>query len=177
MATGGAYAIFLNGPYGVGKTSTLDHVGNLLAAGNQPFSLLDVDWFHRSWPPATFDEDNTIIEARNMASVWSNYQTAGARQLVVSGVIASREDLDRYTEALAQPVRPIRLVANDSTIRSRLRSRYGSTRGTELDWHLQRYGELQDRMAATNIDEAVVDTDDRTPREVAQVVLGHFLIA
>ncbi|MFK4084571.1 hypothetical protein ACI2LF_10715 [Kribbella sp. NPDC020789] len=44
------YAIFLNGGYGVGKSSTLEHVGDLLAAAGTPFSLMDVDWFHRSWP-------------------------------------------------------------------------------------------------------------------------------
>lgn len=45
------YAIFLNGGFGVGKSSTLEHVGDLLAEARRPFSLMDVDWFHRSWPP------------------------------------------------------------------------------------------------------------------------------
>jgi hypothetical protein len=53
-----AYAIFRNGGYGDGKSSALDHVGDLLANAGTPFSLMDVDWFHRSWPPA--DPDNAL---------------------------------------------------------------------------------------------------------------------
>lgn len=44
----GNCVIFLNGSYGVGKSATLDRVGDLLAESNRPFSLMDVDWFHRS---------------------------------------------------------------------------------------------------------------------------------
>ncbi|MGO2360990.1 MAG: hypothetical protein ACTH6N_07640 [Brachybacterium tyrofermentans] len=46
------FGIFLNGSYGVGKSSTLEHLADLFAEANLPFSLFDVDWFHRSWPPA-----------------------------------------------------------------------------------------------------------------------------
>jgi hypothetical protein len=52
MIKGGSWAIFINGSYGVGKSSTLEHIGDLLADAGQPFSLMDVDWYHRSWPPA-----------------------------------------------------------------------------------------------------------------------------
>ena len=77
-----AYAIFLNGTYGVGKSSTLDHVGDLHGEQGRAFSLMDVDWFHRSWPPAKNDPDNVVTEADNMASVWERYSLAGPRQLV-----------------------------------------------------------------------------------------------
>jgi len=78
--TQSGYAIFLNGGYGVGKSSTLEHVGDLLARAGRPFSLMDVDWFHRSWPPA--EHENAQIEADNIAAVWQNYQTESAIVLV-----------------------------------------------------------------------------------------------
>lgn len=118
----GSWAIFLNGSYGVGKSATLDHLGDALADAGQPFSLMDVDWYHRSWPTADFDPGNTVLEAKNMAAVWSNYRTAGPRQLVISGVIAGQEDLDRYTAALQLRIRPIRLVATPRTTEARLRA-------------------------------------------------------
>jgi hypothetical protein len=34
------YVIFLNGAYGIGKSSVLDHLGNLLAEAGHPFSLM-----------------------------------------------------------------------------------------------------------------------------------------
>ncbi|MFD3443108.1 hypothetical protein ACFDTO_00705 [Microbacteriaceae bacterium 4G12] len=177
VTTDGEYAIFLNGSYGVGKTATLDPIGNLLAEAGRPFSLMDVDWFHRSWPTADFDEHNTVIEARNMAAVWANYRSAGPRQLVVSGVLTGSVDVDRYADALGIAVRPVRLVADDATIRARLRARYGATGAAELDWHLERYAGIRDRQARGDLDEAVLPTDALQPVEVARAVLAHFASA
>lgn len=168
------WAIFLNGSYGVGKSSTLDHIADLLAEAGQPFSLMDVDWYHRSWPPADGDKGNKIIEAQNMAAVWANYQTAGPRRLVISGVIASREDLDRYNDALQLTVRPVRLVASNSVTEARLKSRYTESQSATYEWHAQRHQELSDRLAATDLDETIIRTDALRPVEVAAAVLTHF---
>lgn len=174
MAGTGAYAIFLNGSYGVGKTATLDHVGNVLAAAGRPFALMDVDWFHRSWPVADHDPDNSVIEAQNIAAVWAAYRAAGPRQLVLSGVIASRTDLHRYEDAVGMPVRAIRLVAEPPTVEARLRRRYDADQDDALSWHLERYAELQARQARADLDEAVIGTDGTTPVEVARAVVAHF---
>ncbi|MBT2522007.1 chloramphenicol phosphotransferase CPT family protein [Arthrobacter sp. ISL-28] len=71
------FVIFINGTYGAGKTSTLDHIGDLLSEARKPFSLMDVDWFHRSWPPSENDPTDTETEAANMAAVWRNYKKHG----------------------------------------------------------------------------------------------------
>ncbi|SBN61920.1 hypothetical protein GA0004736_0817 [Curtobacterium sp. 9128] len=174
MTGSDAYAIFLNGSYGVGKTATLDHVGDLLAAAGRPFALMDVDWFHRSWPVADHDPDNTVIEAQNIAAVWASYRAAGPRQLVLSGVIASRTDLHRYEDAVGMPVRAIRLVAEPPTVETRLRRRYDADQDHALSWHLERYAELQERQARADLDEVVLATDCTTPAEVARAVVAHF---
>ena len=64
MADGSPPALLLNGAYGVGKSAVLEHLGDLLAEAGRPFSLIDVDWFHRSWPPASWDPENVVVEAR-----------------------------------------------------------------------------------------------------------------
>lgn len=174
MTTDGDYAIFLNGSYGVGKSSTLDHIGDLLAQADQPFSLMDVDWYHRSWPPASFDQGNKIIEAQNMAAVWANYKTAGRRQLVISGVITSQVELDRYSQALDLIVRPVRLAANGRVTEARLRGRYTANQNAKLDWHASRYQELSERLTEADLDEAVIHTDLMQPLQVAAAVLQHF---
>lgn len=97
--------IFLNGSYGVDKSSALDHLGDLLAEHGQAFSLMDVDWYHRSWPPAVDDPGNVVTEAANMASVWNNYRRTGPRQPIVAGVIASTLDRQRYEGVFALSVR------------------------------------------------------------------------
>ncbi len=124
MARDDEYAIFLNGSYGVGKSAVLDAVGDRLAASGRAFSVMDVDWFHRSWPVAEGDTENTVLEARNIAAVWANYRAAGPRQLVLSGVATSSADLDRYAAAVGLPVRSIRWS------RARRRSRLDCGTGT-----------------------------------------------
>ncbi len=66
------YAIFLNGAYGVGKSSVLDHLGDLLAETGTAFSLMDIAWFHRSWPSGAEDPENVLTEAQNLTAVWRN---------------------------------------------------------------------------------------------------------
>ncbi|MGW6282081.1 hypothetical protein [Kribbella sp. NPDC055071] len=167
-----AYAIFLNGGYGVGKSSALDHVGDLLANAGTPFSLMDVDWFHRSWPPA--DPDNALIEAHNIAAVWKNYQSAGPRQLVISGVVSTEAARERYAAAVKLPIRMVRLTANADITRKRLRGRYSASQSSALEWHLERCDEIATRLDAANLDELVIDTSALSPHEVAERVLRHF---
>jgi hypothetical protein len=171
---GDEFAIFLNGSFGVGKSSTLDHIGDLLAEAGQPFSLMDVDWYHRSWPPANPDHGNTTIEAQNMAFVWSNYKTAGPRQLVISGVIASTEDRDRYAEALEVTIRAVRLVASPAVTERRLRGRYSPAQGAAFEWHRTRHEDLSQTLAEADLDEIVIDTDQKSRHDVARLVLSHF---
>ncbi|WNY33072.1 hypothetical protein Q9Q99_12625 [Curtobacterium flaccumfaciens] len=169
-----SFAIFINGSYGAGKTTVLDHVGNLLSAEERPFSLIDVDWFHRSSPVSVLDPQNQVIEARNIAAVWANYKTAGPRQLIMSGVIADEADKHRYSEAVALPLRSVRLTAQRSTAEARLRARYDSSRQTELRWHLDRWEHLTERLTAADLDEVTIATDRLNPVSVARLIAQHF---
>lgn len=168
------FVIFINGVYGSGKSSVLEHVGDALAAAALPFALMDIDWFHRSWPPAPDDPANTLTEAKNMSVVWRNYRAAGPRRLVVSGVISDQEDLVRYETAFGLPVRSVRLTADDQCIEERLRRRYTPEQARSLDWHLTRFRALNHQLTDAGIDELVIDTSGRTPASVARLVLAHL---
>lgn len=168
------FVLFLNGGYGVGKSSALDHIGDLLAETGSPFSLMDIDWFHRSWPSAASDPENVLTEAENMAAVWRNYQRAGPRQLVVAGVITSGSDRDRYADTFGLPVRSARLTASEAVIDARLRRRYSEDQASSLKWHLDRHAHLTHRQAWADLDELVIHTDELNPRAVAAAVLVHF---
>lgn len=166
------YAIFLNGGYGVGKSSALEHVGDLLADAGRPFSLMDVDWFHRSWPPA--DQDNALLEAHNIAAVWKSYRSVGPRQLVMCGVISTVDARERYAAAVELPLRMVRLTADAGITRKRLRGRYSPGQRSALEWHLERYDEIAARLVAADLDELVIDTSRLGPHEVAERTLRHF---
>lgn len=171
------FVVFLNGCYGVGKSAVLDHIGDLLAAASRPFSLMDVDWFHRSWPTMPNDPENVLIEATNLAVVWRNYRQAGPRQPVVSGVLTSPADRRRYEHAFGLPVRPVRLEAAAEVVAERLRRRYPAGRSDALQWHLERHEELARQLRSTDQDERTFETGDRTSRAVAEDVLAHFGLA
>jgi hypothetical protein len=168
------WAIFLNGSYGVGKSSTLNHVADLLADSGQPFSLLDQDWFIRSWPPANPETGNKLIQIANMAAVWKNYRSVGPRQLVVCGVLLGQDDLDRYSSALGLQVRPVRLVASAAVAEQRLQKRYGPSEDWKVDWHVEHRAAVDHSIAAADLDELIIDTDELTPRAVAERILRHF---
>ncbi|WP_091412626.1 hypothetical protein [Friedmanniella luteola] len=165
--------LFLNGSYGVGKSATLEHLGDLLAERGLAFSLMDVDWFHRSWPPAEDDPENVRTEAANLAAVWRNYRRTGPRQLVVAGVIADERDRQRYAAAFALPLRSVRLVTEPAVAEVRLRGRYRAQQDRALAWHLARHVQLARRLAENALDEHVVDTGGRGPRDVAEAVLAQ----
>lgn len=166
--------MFVNGGYGVGKSSTLENIGDLLADSGRAFTLMDVDWFHRSWPPAADDPENVVTEAANMKAAWSNYLRAGPRQPVVAGVIASSNDRDRYAEIFALPIRSIRLVAAADVVKDRLRGRYTEHQAAKLGWHLDRHRDLAESIDQSALDEAVIDTTKASPRAVAAAVPAHF---
>lgn len=172
--TGPTYVIFLNGSYGVGKSSALDHLGDLLAEHGRAFSLMDVDWYHRSWPPSDDDPRNVVTEAANMAAVWDNYRRTGPRQPVVAGVLTSEQDRRRYAQVFSLPVRSVRLVATAPVTEARLRRRYTRHQGGALTWHLERHLDLSNQLALVDLDEVVIQTDDREPRAVAETVASHF---
>ncbi len=168
------YVVFLNGVYGVGKTAVLDHLGDLLAAAGRPFSLFDVDWFHRSWPPADDDTENVRIEADNMRATWRNYRMVGDRQPIVGGVLRTVGDTERYEAVFELPVRSVLLTASPSVVRSRLRGRYGSDRPSALAWHMDRHEATAHSIEGGGQYETTIDTDAVPPGRVAALVVAHF---
>lgn len=138
-------ALLINGPAGVGKTSMLDHVGDLLAELGRPFVLMDVDWFHRSWPPNT--EGNRDVEAQTMGMLWRGYRAGGPRLLVVSGYVSSAASLHRYERALGVELLSIGLSAPVDVLRERLRRRHANQPGA-LAWHLDHLPEMLGALAA-----------------------------
>ncbi len=164
--------LFLNGSYGVGKSATLDHLADLYAEHGLPFALFDVDWFHRSWPTAVDDPRNLRTEARNIAAVWRTYRETGPRTPIVAGVLESASDIERHEATFERPVRVVLLTASRPVVEQRLRGRYDVSRTAALDWHLADLDRVTSAIADVPA-ELVIDTDERSPREVARVVFEH----
>ncbi|UQN31136.1 chloramphenicol phosphotransferase CPT family protein [Brachybacterium kimchii] len=168
------FGIFLNGSYGVGKSSTLEHLADLFAEAELPFSLFDVDWFHRSWPTATTDPENVLTEADNIRAVWRNYRQTGPRTPLIAGVITKAKDLERYKQCFELPLRVVHLTASSDVAELRLRGRYTSSQHRALTWHLGDHERLARELHQLPSHDLVVDTDHRSSAEVAAVVFDEF---
>lgn len=164
-------AIFLNGTAGVGKTTVLDHVGDLLAEVGEPFGLLDVDWFHRYHPPNPGDPGNRALEGRGLAAVARGYLEHGPRTLVVSGVITSAERRADYADVLGVPMSVVWLRLAPAEVAQRLQRRH-ARQPQHLPALLRQGDDFAVQIAAAHAYDHVLDIDGLTAREAAERVLA-----
>ncbi|MBP2218475.1 AAA family ATPase [Arthrobacter sp. CAN_C5] len=165
------HCVFLNGTVGVGKTSTADALAHLLTAKDLPHAVIDLDWLRFAWPAPTDDPFNRRIELANLSAVIPNFRSAGARLLVLAGVIEGTLQRAEYERVLGHPLLVVRLEATSATVQDRLRGRHDPG-DPSLGWHLDRATELQAILTHVDVDDAVISTEEKDPHGVASAVLG-----
>ncbi|WP_201760907.1 MULTISPECIES: hypothetical protein [unclassified Nonomuraea] len=167
-----AEALLITGTVGVGKTSVADAAGDVLTDAGVPNAVIDVDWLRRAWPAPPDDPFNGALTLRNLRPVTANFLAAGARRLVLAGVIESHADRAGYAEALGVPLTVCRIHAALPEVHRRLAVRHTHDPGS-LDWHLKRAGELASILDAAEVADYTVDAAAGSPAQVAaQVVEG-----
>lgn len=112
--------------------------------------------------PQTWQSSGGTTEAQDHGS-----------SLLAASFLARR--IARPEAAFELRVRPIRLVAEEWEIESQLRRRYTPEQCSSLEWHLDRYRDLNSRLAQADLDEAIIETSRWRSRDVATNVLEHFL--
>jgi len=159
--------LIVTGTVGVGKTSVAAEISDILSAHEVPHAFVDLDALSNSWPRhGRFNEE---IAYRNLASVWINFQQAGARRLIVSCVVESEDDLARLRETVpGASIVVCRLIASAETRKSRLR---GREVGASLTWHLNRTTELEGILRQAALEDFQVQNENRPLDLVAREVL------
>jgi len=159
----------LSGSVGVGKTSTLIEIHDILEKREVPHGCVERDALGYSWPPqGRFNE--RIVEL-NLSCVVRTFLAAGAERLVIAGVIETPDDLSVYHRCIPNAeIQVCRLTAELDLRRERLRSR---EKGAGLNWHLERTAELDDILDKARTDHFSVDNGDRMLRDVALEVLAR----
>ena len=168
-------ALLLNGTVGAGKTSVAAAVGDLLREREVPHAVIDLDALRQAWPAPPGDRFNTTMLLANLRAVSANVRAAGARSLVLAGVVETAADRAALTRAVGVPLTVVRLTADLGLVRARLRARHHAD-PDGLRWHLDRSGELADLLAAAGVEDHVVDTTGASVPAVAARVLtlaGH----
>jgi hypothetical protein len=157
----------VSGPVGVGKSTVLAEIHDVLVSRRVPHACVERDALAYSWPERGYFNEETVLE--NLAAVWANFRAAGAGRLVVAGVIERAADLDGYRRAIpGARITVCRLTATGATRAARLRAREV---GAGLEWHLARTEELNAIMGAAHLEDFTVDNGERPVREVAVEVL------
>ena len=157
----------ISGAVGVGKTSVLIELHDILEREKIPHGCVERDALGYSWPSQ--GRFNEVIIERNLACVVSTFLEAGATRLLIAGVIEGPADLAVYSRCIPNAeIQVCRLTADLDLRRQRLRVR---ERGAGLDWHIDRTLELDSILDGAKIEDFSVDNGDRALREVALEVL------
>ena len=164
------HVILLSGTVGVGKTTVLLELGDVLEAGEDPYALLDLDWL--SWVRPSGDVDVSVqqILVDNLAHVCRTFRQAGVRRLVTARAVETLHDVDLIRAALGTPVvlTVVCLTARPGVVAERLR---GRDTGDRLAEHLSQAGHFASAPGSLGIEEITVATDQIDAASVAQQVL------
>ena len=159
----------ISGTVGVGKTSVLVELHDILASERIPHGCVERDALSYSWP--TQGRFNEVIVERNLSCVVANFLEAGAMRLLIAGVIEVPADLAVYSRCIPNAeIQVCRLTAELELRRERLRVR---EKGAGLDWHLDRTMELDTILDGAKIEDFSVDNGNRPLRDVALEVLNR----
>ena len=164
---GGASGVVLTGVYGVGKSSVVEAMAELLEIDAVSYGAIDVDWLSWFDVPGVGDEAARRIIFSNLKSVTDNYLEAGVMRFLLAWSIRDQADLEALRDTLTFPLRAIHLTASIETIRDRLAP--AVTVGRQQDLHnaerLLREG------TGSDVGEVAV-ANDRPIREVATEILN-----
>lgn len=164
--------LLITGPVGVGKSSVLSEVEDLLQAAGMRFAAVELDALSYCHPP-TPDDDRyrTKLTFRNLAAAWRNFRAAGAERLILARVLESRAELARYHRAVpGAEIVVVRLRASAPTLQRRIRRR---EIGLGHAWHSRRAKELAQIMDRAQVEDILVETDGRTVNAIAREILDR----
>jgi len=164
-------ALLLTGTVGAGKTTVAEAVGDLLAERGAPHAVIDLDWLRRSWPAPPGDPFQHGVTVRNLRALAGTFREAGARWLVLAGVVETRAERDDYRAAVGVPLTVCRLQVDLGVVRERLRRRHRAD-PRESRWFLERAGELDRILRAAAVEDVVADVTGMSAEQAARAVSG-----
>jgi hypothetical protein len=156
--------IVVSGPTGVGKTTVAWEMVDVLEERDVPFGFFDPDLIHFR-PFRDGDRFNTAAWEAALRTVWPLMEV---ERLIVPLVIEERQAAERILPGAALVI--ARLTASEETVGARLRKREIGA-GPGFDWHLARAQELEEHWRKHPVEDFLVETDNRSVRDIALEVL------
>ncbi len=166
----GPQAVLITGTVGVGKSTTAEAMGTRLTELGVAHAVLDLDEIRRCWPSPAGDPFNLAVTLVNLADLARNFVAAGARVLVLAGVVETLTDRRRYADAVQLPLTVCRLSLDLAAVRARIAVRHADDHAGRR-WHLDRSGELEAILDAAAVEDVMIHTAGLGPAEAAARVL------
>jgi predicted ABC-type ATPase len=161
--------LWITGPAGVGKSTVSWQLFSEAAGCGMRVAFADADQLCMCYPPPPGDLGRDRIRARNAGAVIRNYQAAGARHMIVNGVLDPA--LGVQPGLLGQvEVLVCRLRADPGEVVRRLAGRQPVSGG--LGDAARQVRQACARMDASGFADVCVDTTGVPAAEVAQLVRG-----
>lgn len=160
--------LWITGPAGVGKSTVSWQLFTGLAASGTPTAFADADQLCMCYPARLDDPGRDRIRARNAGVVIRNARAAGARRVIVNGVVDPGLGVQRD---LLEPatVTVCRLRADRDEVVRRLTGRQPGSDADAADLARQVRDDY-DRMDASSWADLCVDTTGVPAAEVARLV-------
>jgi hypothetical protein len=169
--------LLITGPAGVGKSTLCWEIGAQLAAAEVPHAIIETDELDRVFPRPTVAQldalrpGTTDVSALNLAAMWETYHALGHTRLVMSGVMLHlKSDYQWIAQAIPDArITAVRLVGSETTLLTRLDQReIGSGRDEQAQRSLRQLKRISGEPPGAAV---VIQTDGKTPVELARVVL------
>ncbi len=164
--------IIITGPTGVGKSTTAEALAGLFEEAHIAHWVMDVDRLTDVAPHAPGDRFRKGIVYAGLGQLWPVMRSAGTRLVILPRVVESAEEawhLGRSIPGGSPWV--VRLTALPATLERRISQRES---GESRDWHQARARELAAVFERVSVADLVADTENQTPRQVAERIWTRF---
>lgn len=161
--------LFVGGRSGVGKSTAAEALHDLLVAADVPHAVVEGDLLDLAHPAPHVAHPAAHLAERNLAAIWAAYRELGHHRLVVTNTVSVLRTAELAAAMGDDPlVTAVLLRASDTTTAGRLARRAGgAVPQAQLAHSTATAGRLDSALADTV---TRVDTDGRTPAEVARVL-------
>ena len=156
VSRGRVPVLWITGAAGVGKSTVSWQLFTELAGSGTRTAFADADQLCMCYPAPPDDPGRDLIRARNAGVLIRNFQAAGARRVIVNGVVDPALGVQRDLPELAG-VMVCRLRADPDEVVRRLAGRQRGSGGDVRDLARQ-VRDGCDRMDASDFAQVCVDT-------------------